>query len=242
VRAVLLTHHPVDGQFARRLAARLADAAAAIWLDPARRVMGDSLAGTIGAAVAQAADAVPVLSGDSLGSPWMDRVRAEPPRSNLVLAVRGDCALPGSLADSRRAEFRDAERFEASADALLATLGLSHGHGSGVAVEWMREGPAIFARGVFIAPGEGRALLDAWTRALPEHVARERTRGGAPDEVGPAAALGALASAFAAIGGRVPGPLELAAGTSEASRTFNLLYLFFLAIYPHAGAAWESRA
>jgi hypothetical protein len=240
MRAVLLTHHLVDGQFARRLAERLADAAAAVWLDSARRVMGDSLAGTIGAAVVQAADAVPIVSGDSLGSPWMDWLRAEPVRPNLVLAVRGDCALPGWLADARRAEFRDAEPFDTSADALLATLGL--GHGAGVAVEWMGEGPAIFARGVFIAPGEGRALLDAWTRALPEHVARERTRGGAPDEVGPAAALGALASAFVAIGGRVPGPLELAAGTLEASRTFNLLYLFFLAIYPHAGAAWESRA
>jgi hypothetical protein len=239
MRAVLLTHHPRDVQFARRLAERLADAAAAVWLDPARRVIGDSLAGTIGAAVVQAADAVPIVSGDSIGSPWMDRLSIEPSRANLVLAVRGDCALPGSLADVRRVDFRDAERFDTSADALLAALGLSHGHGSGVAVEWMQEGPAIFARGVFIAPGEGRALLDAWKLALPEHVARERTRGLAPDQVGPAAALSALASAFAATGDRVPGPLELAAGTSEAARTFNLLYLFFLAIYPHAGAAGE---
>lgn len=239
MRAVLLTHHPLDSQFARRLAERLADAAVAVWLDPARRVIGDSLAGTMGAAVAQAADAVPILSGDSIGSPWMDWLSAEPPRSNLVLAVRDDCALPGSLADARRVDFRDAERFDTSADALLAALGLSHGHGSGVAVEWMEEGPAIFARGVFIAPGEGRALLDAWTRALPEHVARERARRVVPDEVGPAAALSALASAFAATGDRVPGPLELAAGTSEAARRFNLLYLFVLAIQQHAGAVGE---
>ena len=95
----------------------------------------------------------------------------------------------------------------------------------------------IFARGVNIPPTEGQALLDSWRASLPDLVARQKESGRAAEDAGSAANLLAATRAFGDRYGRVPAPLELAAGTSELARTFDVLYVFLELLYGHAAPA-----
>ncbi|WP_331129468.1 toll/interleukin-1 receptor domain-containing protein [Longimicrobium sp.] len=244
VDAVLLLHHPADRKFARGLAARVAALGAVVWLDAGGRWAGDPLAVRVRAAVAAGArGSLAIVSGDSLRSPWMKELAsAGPSRDRVLPVVIGPGELPGWMAEGPWADFRDPQAFDAAVADLAGMLDLPAGGGSGIAIEWTDDGPGIFDAGVVVLPPEGRALLESWAASLPGLIAQQRESGVQAEEIGPAASLLAVTRAFGSAYGRVPSPLELAAGTSELARKFNLLYLFFLAIYPHARAAGEQGA
>jgi hypothetical protein len=228
MKAHLLIHAPADREFARRLAARLADAGAVVWLEQGGGRIGEPLGAELRAAVA--GPALAVVSGSSVASNWLDALAPDP--ATVPVAIDA-CDLPAALADAA-VDFRGPDRFDAAAEEVLGRLDLPAGAGSGVAIEWTDEGPGIFARGVVIPPREGRALLDSWRAALPDSVAGQEESGRAADDVAPAANLLAVTRAFGDRYGRVPAPLELAVGRSELARTFDVLCVFFELLYEHA--------
>ncbi|HEV3051670.1 MAG TPA: TIR domain-containing protein [Longimicrobium sp.] len=229
--AHLLAHDAADQEFARRLAARLADAGAVVWLGQGGRETGEPLGAELRGSVAAAGPSLVVVSKSSVASDWLNALALD--RATVPVAIDA-CELPGALADAAVADFRDPDRFEAAVEGLIERLDLPAGARSGVAIEWTDAGPGIFARGVDIPPSEGRALLDSWRALLPDLVARQKESGPGAEEVGPAANLLAVTRAFGDRYGRVPAPLELAAGTSELARKFDVLYVFFNLLYEHA--------
>lgn len=231
MKANLLIHDPADRQFARRLAARLADTGAVVWLEQGGREIEDPLGAALRGAVAAAGPALAVVSSSSVAS---NRLHALAPDAATVPVAIDACELQGVLADAAVADFRDPDRFDAPVEGLIERLDLPAGARSGVAIEWTDAGPGIFARGVDIPPSEGRALLDSWRASLPDLVARQKESGGGAEEVCAAANLLAVTRAFGDRYGRVPAPLELAAGTSELARTFDVLYVFFELLYGYA--------
>lgn len=242
MRTIVLTHDAADRPFVRRLAERLAESAAVVWLDEARSEVGDSLADAAGEAVIRADVAAAVVSRSSTRSAWVQKLASAGAAASpaVVPVVVDDCEVPGALAGRPCADFRDPEGFDTSVARLAATLELEAGRGvggSGAAVEWTGQEPRLFGRGIVIPPSEVKAVMDGWRELLPEALARERERGTPPEEAGPAAILAAVTGAFTRAYGRAPGLLELAAGSSELSRKFDVLYLFFEAMYGYCGGA-----
>lgn len=237
--SVLLLHHPSDREFARGLAARVAASGAVVWLDAGERSVGDPLAVSVRAAVAAAARwSLAIVSSNSVRSPWMDELESaggSTSRDRVLPVVIDPCELPGWMTNGRWADFRDPEPFDAAVDDLIGMLDLPAGRGSGIAIEWTDDGPGIFNAGVAVPPPEGRVLLESWAASLPGLIVRQRESGVPAEEIGPAASLLAVTRAFGDAYGRVPSPLELAAGTSELARTFNLAYAFFDLVLEHAG-------
>jgi hypothetical protein len=234
MKALLLIHAPADREFARRLVARLADAGAVVWLDAGGRDIGEPLGAELRRAVAAAGPALAVVSSSSVASNWLTSLASE--TATVPVAIDA-CELPGILAGASVADFRDPARFDAAVEGLLARLDLPAAARSGVAIEWTDAGPGIFARGVDIPSAEGRALLDSWRASLPDLVARQKESDLGAEDAGPAANLLALTRAFGDRYGRVPAPLELAAGTSELARKFDVLYVFFDLLYVYAAPA-----
>jgi hypothetical protein len=240
MKAFLLLHDPADREFARRLAARLADAGAVVWLDRGGSEIGEPLGAKLRAAVAAAGPALAVLSRNSAHAGWLDPPLSDPPpaaRSRTTVPVVIDAGERPAGLDAAVADFRDPDGFDEAVEGLLARLDLPAATRSGVAIGWTDAGPRMFARGVVIPPAEGRALLDSWRASLPDLVAGQRESGRAAEDAGAAANLLAVTRAFGDRYGRVPAPLELAAGTSDLARKFDVLYGFFELLYEHAAPA-----
>jgi TIR domain len=242
--SVFLSHNSADKPFVRQLAERLTKSGATVWLDEAQLRIGDSLVDKISEAIQTVDFVAAVISKNSARSPWVKKelslalTKEIKTKAVVVLPiVIDDCELPVSLADKLYADFRDPEQFDKSSDDLLESMGLRVGRNNyrlGVAIEWTESGPRLFGHGVVISPSEGNALLDRWSEWLPKFIEQEKQRGGPPEEVGPAAHILAVIRACAETYNRVPDEEEMASGTSELARKFDLLYLFFKLMYEEA--------
>jgi hypothetical protein len=243
-QSIFLSHSSTDKPFVRRLAERLTESGVRVWLDEAQLQVGDSLIDKISEAIRGVDFVVAVISKHSLKSPWAKKelslaITKEIKGQKVVVlpALIDDCEVPASLEDKVYADFRDPQQFDQAANKLLRAMGVTadrRNYRSGIAIEWTEEGARIFGHGVTISPTESNALLDRWHEWLPKFIDQESKRGRSREEAGPAAHLLAVIRACADTYNRVPSEDEMKAGTSELSRKFDLLYLFFDAMYEEA--------
>jgi hypothetical protein len=249
VPSIFLSHNSADKPFVRKLAERLTESGATVWLDEAQLQIGDSLVDKISEAIHTVDFVAAVISSNSIRSKWVKKelslaLSKEMRRDSVVVlpVVIDDCELPPTLADKLYADFRDPTKFDQSAVKLLRAMGLRldrKDYRSGIAIEWTNEGPRIFGHGVVISPSEGNALLDRWSEWLPKFVKQEEKRGRPREEVVPAANVLAVVRACFNAYNRVPDETEMQAGTTELARKFDLLFLFFQEMFQEAASASE---
>jgi len=106
VPSIFLSHNSKDKPFVRRLAERLTESGATIWLDEVNIRIGDSLVDKISEAIREVDFIAAVISKNSINSPWVKKelslaVTKEIKSKSVVVLpiVIDDCPMPGSLAD-----------------------------------------------------------------------------------------------------------------------------------------------
>lgn len=247
--SIFLSYNSADKPFVWKLAERLTESGAAVWLDEAQLKIGDSLFDKISEAMHTVDFVAAVISSNSIHSKWVKKelslaLSEEIRRDSVVVLpiVIDDCQLPPTLADKLYADFRDPTEFNQSAVKLLRAMGLRldrKDYRSGFAIEWTDEGPRMFGHGIVISPSEGSALLDRWSEWLPKFIKQEEKRGRPREEIGPAANILAVVRACADTYERVPDEAEMQAEITELARKFNLLSHFFQEMFHEAASASE---
>ncbi len=243
--SIFLSHNSADKPFVRRLADRLTESGATIWLDEANLRIGDSLIDKITEAIKEVDFIAAIISKNSIKSPWVKKelslavTKEIKNEAVVVFPVRiDDCPIPDSLANKLYADFRDEKQFDKQCDLLLIAMGLNvtrENFRSGIAIEWADEGPRIFGHGVVISVAESNALLDRWHEWIWKFVEQERKkRGRKKKNVGSAANILAVIRACADTYHRVPDEAEMKEGKTELARKFNLLFVFIETMYAKA--------
>ncbi len=242
--SIFLSHNSKDKKFVRKLAERLTESGAIIWLDEVELLIGDSIINKISEAIHEVDYVAAIISENSISSSWVKKelslaITKEIKQDSVVVlpVVIDDCELPHTLSDKLYADFRNPSNFEESAKTLLRSMGLRidrQNFRSGIAVEWTDEGPRIFGHEVMISPSEGNALMDRLFEWLPKFIEQEKQRGRSDEDVGPAATILAVIRACADTYNRVPDEEEMQAGESELARKFDLLFVFFNEMFAEA--------
>lgn len=234
---VFLSYSSADKLFARRLANRLSAAGVIVWLDESQMSIGDSLPEEIGRAISSSDYVLAIVSSNSVTSSWVSKelalatVLEVKDQKARVLPVRiDDSPIPDILVDKVYADFRDRRRFRQAFAKLLAAIGAEvHGQRTekgfgGVLIRWTDEGPHITGLSAALTPAETHALLERWSKALPEIAEELHQQYGEVNEIG----MHLLASLRACIETyiRVPDESEMEAHTTDLSRKIELFWKF----------------
>ena len=131
VPTIFLCHNTSDKPFVRKLAQRLGQAGAHVWVDEAEINVGDSLTEKIGSAIEHADYLGAVLSQKAINSSWVQRelaiaIQKELKEKHVVVLpfLLEQVALPAFLSDKCYADFSDPDNFESSFIRVLKSLGL----------------------------------------------------------------------------------------------------------------------
>lgn len=113
---IFLCHSSKDKFFVRMLAARLRERGVRVWLDEAEMRVGDSLTARLGSAIQTAEYFGVVLSGNSVGSEWVQRelqiaLQKEVVKKRIVVLpiLLQPVQLPAFLADKIYADFTSSD-------------------------------------------------------------------------------------------------------------------------------------
>jgi hypothetical protein len=125
---VFISHSSKDKAFVRRLVGDLKAESVPIWFDEVELRVGDSLRQTIESALLQSSWLLIILSGNSVGSPWVQQelnaafaLELSLRKVFILPAVIDDCEIPLFLRDKVYADFRAS--YDTGLRALLDRFG-----------------------------------------------------------------------------------------------------------------------
>jgi hypothetical protein len=129
--SVFISHTHVDKPFVRRLGADLAALGARVWIDEAELNVGDSLLGTIAAAIDEMEFLAVVLSPDAVASSWVRQELEQAMSSQLrekkiktLPVLYRKCELPGFLRGKLYADFTALFKYDESLARIARAIGL----------------------------------------------------------------------------------------------------------------------
>lgn len=135
IPSIFLSHSSADKPFTRRLAHRLGNAGATVWLDEAEMRIGDSLIAKLSSAIEGIDYVAAVISQASVASKWVEHElrlamtrEVESSRVVVLPLLIEDVSIPAYLKDKLYADFRSPELFEHSFHNLLVALAMAEPH------------------------------------------------------------------------------------------------------------------
>ena len=130
--SIFLSHSWNDKFFARKLAEKLREVGAIVWIDEAELKVGDSLIRRISDAIERTNYVAAILSHNSVSSEWVQKELALAMTKEIVgkkvivLPILIEkCEIPEFLKDKYYADFTDPNDFETPFSKLLDTIGLT---------------------------------------------------------------------------------------------------------------------